>query len=333
MRVSDGSATATSNAAQLSVANAAPTAGVAGAATGPLGQPVTLTLSASDPSPVDQAAGFDYAVDWGDGSTTAAVGGASLTRTHTYETVGTYTVTLTATDKDGATSAIASKNVTVSGVDTLADPCGDGSALVVVGTAAADNITVRAAKNGLLTVTLNGGALGTFLPPHNLIVQGEAGNDSISVDNTVTVQRLLYGGAGADRITGGNGAGVQVGGDGDNTLGTGNGRDILLGGNGLDRLNSGNGDDVLVAGPTAFDATTPAAREGLCALRKEWQRPDARFESRVTHLSGVAPDGLNGLHVLTTAGPARTALDDSHADALAGARVRTGSCRTWQEAV
>src|SRR5262249_58431267 len=55
--------------ATIRVDNVAPTAGVSGPADGVRGQARTFTLTASDPSSMDQAAGFTFAVNWGDGAT------------------------------------------------------------------------------------------------------------------------------------------------------------------------------------------------------------------------------------------------------------------------
>src|SRR5207247_8077804 len=66
--------TARLDSATLTINNVAPTATIAGPSSGVRGQPRTFTLSASDLSPVDQAAGFTFTIDWGDGSTQALTG-------------------------------------------------------------------------------------------------------------------------------------------------------------------------------------------------------------------------------------------------------------------
>src|SRR5262249_54565763 len=43
-----------------------PTAGIAGPSTGVRGQPLSYTLTATDASPANQAAGFTYVINWGD---------------------------------------------------------------------------------------------------------------------------------------------------------------------------------------------------------------------------------------------------------------------------
>src|SRR5262249_31151372 len=60
--------------ATLTVDNVAPTAGVSGPSDGVRGQARTFTLTASDPSGVDQATGFTFGINWGDGSTQTVSG-------------------------------------------------------------------------------------------------------------------------------------------------------------------------------------------------------------------------------------------------------------------
>src|SRR5581483_583887 len=52
----------------VNVANVAPVAAIAGPAVALRGQSQTFTLTANDPSPADQAAGFTFTINWGDGS-------------------------------------------------------------------------------------------------------------------------------------------------------------------------------------------------------------------------------------------------------------------------
>ena len=94
----------------FTVANVAPT--VSANATPGEDTAVSFSFTAADPSSVDQAAGFAWTIDYGDGSAVQSVasGTASpLPGAHTYPHPGAYSVTATATDKDGAagTSTIA----------------------------------------------------------------------------------------------------------------------------------------------------------------------------------------------------------------------------------
>jgi ELWxxDGT repeat protein len=88
------------------VRDVAPTPTIAGApASSPEGTPISLTAGATDPSPVDTAAGFTYSWVVTRGGLPFASGtGPNLS--FTPDDDGTYAVTLSATDKDGGTSSI-----------------------------------------------------------------------------------------------------------------------------------------------------------------------------------------------------------------------------------
>ena len=93
------------------VANANPTPKLSGAATGLATQVLTFTASATDPSTVDQAAGFAYSINWGDGSRVQTIArtagnGSGVNLSHVFSRAGTYTVILTATDKDRGTGTV-----------------------------------------------------------------------------------------------------------------------------------------------------------------------------------------------------------------------------------
>jgi DNA/RNA endonuclease G (NUC1) len=96
----------------VTVANVAPTVSLN--ATTPLsitsGESVSVTGSFSDPG---SDAPWHALLDWGNGTTvpgTFSASGATITGTQTYLVAGTYTVTLTVTDKDGA---VGSRSLTV----------------------------------------------------------------------------------------------------------------------------------------------------------------------------------------------------------------------------
>ena len=82
------------------VNHVAPTVTIGVPSVSVFGQPTSFAASATSPNPADQAAGFTYAWNFGDGST-----GSGASPSHTYVSGGTYSVTVTATDAEGATSS------------------------------------------------------------------------------------------------------------------------------------------------------------------------------------------------------------------------------------
>src|SRR5262249_54721964 len=149
------------------------------------------------------------------GATIATLSGTgSAYSKFSYSTAGggTFTVTLTVSDKDGGAAPA---------VTTLS----------IVGGAANDASAITP------PVVARAGA-GVAEGP----VQGLGGNDTITTDPSVLVPIILDGGAGNDVLQGGGGSDLLIAGAGDNTLSGGAGNDILQGG-GNDNLSGGLGDD------------------------------------------------------------------------------------------
>jgi uncharacterized delta-60 repeat protein len=306
--------------ATISVVNVAPTLTLSGPASadGVRGQPRTFTLSAADPSPVDQAAGFTFKIDWGDKSKQPAVTGLSgTTLDHVYTAAGTFVVSVTATDKDRGTSTTTTTSITIAAVE-LQD---GGATLAAGGTTRSDTIIFSPADaQGGVRVTINGVDQGTFLPTGRIVAYGQAGNDSILLVRTgigsafvsIGVPAVFFGGAGKDALDvaeSGSSGNILVGGDGDDTLVGNGGRDVLIGGGGSDTVFGGAGEDVLIGGTTDFDANVAA----LLAIADEWGRTDADASTRAYHLN-TGRGGLNGsfgLNVLTV-------HDDGAIDDLVG---------------
>jgi Ca2+-binding RTX toxin-like protein len=302
------------------VSNVPPTVSLTGPTQGVREQPLTFALSATDPSPVDQAAGFDYVIDWGDGSHVERVdatpgNGTGLTLEHAFGHAGTFLVRVTAIDKDGGVSAVATQVVAISAVALEADPLNsDQTMLVVGGTDGNDTIRLLAAPAGGIEVVINGASQGIFHPTGRLVVYGGDGNDDIAVAQEVTAQAWLYAGAGNDRLQAGGGSSVLIGGAGNDVLIGGSGRAVLIGGAGSDQLIGGAGEDLLIGGTTAFDANEAA----LAAILAEWSS-GRDYATRVANLSGTGSGPrLNGDTLLTASGPGATVFDDGDRDVLSG---------------
>src|SRR5262245_47949308 len=114
LQITDGAIVKTDT-ATLTITNVPPTASITSVpAAIQAGTPATLSFAATDPAAADTAAGFTYRIDWGDGTPVSTVtGGGSITAAHTWATAGAFTVSVTATDKDGGTSAPATATASV----------------------------------------------------------------------------------------------------------------------------------------------------------------------------------------------------------------------------
>jgi Ca2+-binding RTX toxin-like protein len=79
-------------------------------------------------------------------------------------------------------------------------------------------------------------------------INGNGGDDTISVGREVLAPVTLRGGPGDDKLTGGGGNDKLIGGIGNDELSGRGGDDWLYGGGGDDRLQGGPGNDVLRGG-------------------------------------------------------------------------------------
>jgi Ca2+-binding RTX toxin-like protein len=309
------------NSDQMSVLvnNVAPAVTVAGPDSAVRQQVVSFALAATDASPTDQAAGFTYEIDWGDGSRPEKVrrspgNGTDVVLDHVFARTGTFTVRVTATDKDGA-STVTTHTVTVSAAALQPDSLDPTETMLVVGgTDGADTIRLRSAAGGAVEVLIGGRSQGTFSPTGRVVVLGGPGDDAIEVSAGVTLPAWLYGQAGDDRLAAGGGGSVLLGGDGADTLLGGDARDLLIGGKGADVLDGRGGDDILVGGTTTLDADEAA----LAAVMAEWTS-GRDYATRVANLSGTGSGPRrNGNSFLTAGGPSATVLDDQDSDDLVG---------------
>jgi hypothetical protein len=295
----------------IAVANIAPTAAITGPSSGVRGQLRTFTFAATDVSSVDQAAGFVYTITWGDGSPaqTTTGNGSGVSVDHVFAATDSYSVTVTATDKDGGVSTQATHALSIAAIQM------QGNDLVVGGTPGDDQIVINPGDAGTVQVLFGGVPQGGYNPTGKLVVYGQAGDDTIQVASGVSLPAWLYGDAGNDTLEGGSGDDVLLGGAGNDQLHGRQGRDLLIGGAGADVLNSNADEDLLMAGTTAFDGNEAA----LAAVMAEWTSARS-FADRVANLRGTGSGTrANGDTFLKVSASGATVFDDDAVDVLSGA--------------
>jgi hypothetical protein len=139
-----------------------------------------------------------------------------------------------------------------------------------------------------------------------LFAAGSAGKSAaagVVVNLPLGQATWLRGGiANIQNVTGSAGNDILVG-NGGNVLRGGAGRDLLIAGPSGGSLFGDEGEDLLIGGTTAYDAD-PA---GLEAVRAEWTRRDADYDTRVANLTGgLSVDAgslLGGSAVTSNGGP------------------------------
>ena len=218
----------------FTIENVAPTASLSGGAVSVPGMPVSFTLGATDPSPVDAAAGFTFELDWNNDGTvdeTLSNVPSGTVVTHTFTTTGSATVSMTATDKDGGESAAVTQTVEVKTVALIDDPLSPGDQVLAIGgTEGSDRINLIPGGAGRIRAMVNGQSQGAFAGAERIAVFGLAGDDNIHLAGSIRLPAWLDGGDGNDRLK------------------SAKGNDVLLGGAGDDHLDGSQGADVIIAG-------------------------------------------------------------------------------------
>jgi PKD repeat protein len=284
----------------VTAVNVPPTLAVDAPDMGVRGQPLPFTLDASD-SPDDMEAGFTFTIDWGDGTTEEIPDGEAVTvATHAYSDVGTYTVTVTATDQDGGVSDEVTHTVEIKVAALIEDPLNPGDMLLAVGGTDGDDTIVINPSRGM-KVLVGGESVGRFTGVDRIAVYGGDGDDNIVIAGAIRADAWVDGGAGDDRIKGGKGDDVLNGGEGNDNLNGGQGDDMVIGGAGLDRVNGGPGGDLL------FGGTALVGEADLHDVQQLW-------------LEGGNLNELRDL--LTSEGDTPAVADDGEADELQGAAGR-----------
>jgi RTX calcium-binding nonapeptide repeat (4 copies)/Putative Ig domain len=228
---------------------------------------------------------YVFANNWGQDKVTEAATGGNDGYDFTAATTGLAvaigtTVSVTSGLNKVTTVGKVEKVLGGSGNDTFTFAAGAKVAGAINGGGGTNTLSYAAYTTGVTVNLLLGTATGTGGVSNIANVVGGAGND------------ILVGNALANQLTG-NG-----------------GRDILIGGGGADALSGGAGDDLLLGGSTVH-ATNPAA---LTAIQKEWTSATA-YATRIAHLRGTTPGGLNGSTVLNAAS---VTDDGGAADGLTG---------------
>ena len=268
LTLSDGNTTATSE-SQVSVTNVTPAVGTVNGPTNVVrGQTVAYSLPFTDAGSADT---HTAVIQWGDGTSSVGTvselnGVGSVSGSHRYTTNGNYTIQVTVTDDDGGARS-ASQAISVVSAALVANPVDPTKNDLVVGGTTGDDSIAFAAVTGGIKVTFGGVVLGTFAATGRIVVDGDAGNDTIALASTLTLPAVLIGGAGNDALTGGASADTLIGGEGNDTL-TGNaGNDTLSGDAGNDSLTGGAGNDVyLFAADSASGVDTVTDSAGVDTL-------------------------------------------------------------------
>ncbi|HWE03126.1 MAG TPA: C2 family cysteine protease [Tepidisphaeraceae bacterium] len=146
-------------------------------------------------------------------------------------------------------------------------PFEGGTQLRITGTTGNDQITVKQTASGLTVAngTWTKTVAGSF---NSLWINGQAGNNSVIIDPSVTINATVFGGGVNDSLVAGSGNDTLYGGTGKNVLKAGAGNDTLVsigstsdtlvGGAGLDSFWTDNSSAEKIQNVSAADANSGA---------------------------------------------------------------------------
>ncbi len=240
---------------------------------------------------------------------TVVASGAGSLITYTTSVLGTYTVSYTVTDGEGA-SDTASTSLVVSQVAVIDDPHRAGDTLFITGTESSDWIRVRPSRSVVdaMEVIINHVSVGHYDMSGGLdhvVIYALGGNDRVRVSSRLAVSAEIYGGDGHDFLVGGSGDDALFGGAGHDILIGKSGRDLLVGGTGSDWVLGNNDDDILVGGSYLQSGD----RGAVTSVVSRWGNRTMGYTDRIADLS-VGAIALNST----------TVEDDCECDVLLGLR-------------
>lgn len=236
---------------------------------------VEATLEFTDPGLLDS---HTVVVDWGDGSSDTIPltnGQRTIQPTHEYTTGGVFDVAVSVEDDDAGVDW-ASTTAVITGVGVV------GDTLYVVGTDAADQVSINQTGKGTLKVhadflddqprSIDPADYPAGIEQVSVILYGS--DDHATISSRVTLPAIIDGGAGNDHLKAGGDAAVLLGGEGDDRLIGGYGNDILIGGLGTDRIVGGHGEDVMAGGSSSYGSDSNTAAlvddEALLGFLRDW---------------------------------------------------------------
>lgn len=269
-----------------------------------IAQPVTINVLANDTDPLQRPLSVTLEVP-------PAVGTAVVNPDNTV----TYTPNPGFNGEDGFVyranvaaggSSFANVIVTPTGAGFDQDPFNPGQQALFIGGTSGNDIVQIKRKKSQIQVFINRVPQGDpfDMTASSIIIDGGLGNDKISTGPLKTVRAIIYGGAGNDTLKGTALSDILVGGQDNDTINAGLGNDLVIGSGESDALKGLGGDDILIAGPTLFDAHTPAEQATLIDILATWNS-GADYAARVAAIT--SPPRLVEL------------FDDNARDSLLGA--------------